>query len=132
MKKKQRKKVWGQSPQSPTITAEKKAQILEEVTAIIKASTRLKKRVSRFAVLKNRLYLYKLEKLYIPKGAVYLGKIIDGKYAEHIYARITLNDSLCNNCTADWQRHNNKWITFHSGTLAECLNYIENGNGWFE
>ena len=102
MKKKQRKKVWVRSPHSPKITAEKKAQILEEVTAIIKASTRLKKRVSRFAVLKNRLYLYKLEEPFIPKGASYLGTLIDGKYAEHIYARITLNDSQCNNCTVDW------------------------------
>jgi len=37
MKKKQRKKAWVRSPQSPKITADKKAQMLGEVAAIIKA-----------------------------------------------------------------------------------------------
>ena len=131
MKKKQRKKVWVQSPQSPKITADRKTQMLEEVTAIIKASPKLSKKVSRFDVLKNRLYLYVLEEAFIPKGAVYLGTLIDGKYEEHIYARITLYDSQYNDCTVDWQRHNNQWITLHLGTLAECLSYIEDDNNWF-
>jgi len=87
--------------------------------------------VSRFDVRANRLYLYQLEEPFIPEGAVYLGKLIDGKYAEFIYSRITLNDSQCHDCTVDWRRHNNQWITLHSGTLTECLNYIEDDNGWF-
>jgi hypothetical protein len=131
MKKKQQKKVWGYSSPSPKITADKKTQILEKITAIIKASPKLTKKVSRFDVKANRLYLYKLEEIFISKGAVYLGTLIDGKYAEFIYARITLNDPLCDNCTVDWQRHNNKWITLHGGTLTECLNYIEDDDGWF-
>ncbi|MCF2139409.1 MAG: hypothetical protein K9W44_05070 [Candidatus Lokiarchaeota archaeon] len=57
--------------------------------------------------------------------------LINGKYEEFIFARITLFEEKLTHCTADWQRHNLKWYTVHEGTLEDCLKYIENDFGPF-
>ena len=75
--------------------------------------------------------LYELVEQFIPEGAIIIKPLIDGKYLEFPYARITMNDTKGNNCSADWQRHNNQWIELFTGTLKECLNNIEDDDSWF-
>ena len=65
------------------------------------------------------------------EGRVYIKPLIDGKYLELTYARITLYDSEGTDCTLDWQRHNNQWMTLANGTLEECLYHMEQDEGWF-
>jgi hypothetical protein len=33
-------------------------------------------------------------------------------------------------CTLDWQRHNNQWMTLEEGTLEECIQKAELSD-WF-
>ena len=48
-----------------------------------------------------------------------------------IYARITIYSEKLSNCTLDWQRYNNEWISLYSGTLEECLNKLDANDNWF-
>ena len=131
MKKKKTQSVWGYWPQAPKFTASEKAKILSKVKEIIQQLSKMSIIVSRLEMRGNRIYLYKLEEQFQPEGAVYIEPLIDNKYLEFPYARITLHDTKGNNCTVDWQRHNNQWMTLYKGTLTECLNSIENDNCWF-
>jgi hypothetical protein len=80
----------------------------------------------------NRIYLYELVEQYIPEDVILIEPLIDDKYLEYPYARISLHDVQCNNCSVDWQRHNNQWMELYTGTLEECLNSIENDNVCFQ
>ena len=112
--------VWVMAP--PTFTKDEKDKIYMELKEFIDGSLTLKSRVQSFAIRKNFLYLY--EHL-IPEKIEY-----EGEYIRWNYARITFVDKN-RNCTADWQRHNEKWIEFHKGTFVECLQYIDEGKGFF-
>ena len=131
MRKNQSQKVWVYKTQAPKFTTSEKAQILTKVKAKIEEFPKLSKKVSRVDIRSNRIYLYELVEQFKPEGAIFIKPLIDDKYIEFPYARITLNDTQYNNCSADWQRHNNQWITLYTGTLSECLNNIENDTGWF-
>ena len=72
-----------------------------------------------------RIYLYELVEQTISEGAVLIKPLIDDKYLEFPYARLTLRNVKGTVCSADWQRHNDQWITLHEGTLEECLHYVE-------
>ena len=131
MKKKQPPKIWVYKPQAPKFTANEKEKIRKKVKATIEKLPKLSEKVSRFDMRANRVYLFELVEQFEAEGAVYIKPLIEDKYLEFPYARITLNDTQGNNCTADWQRHNNQWLTLHTGTLTECLNSIENDNTWY-
>jgi len=109
--------------QPPKFTADEKAKILEEVKKIIQHLPKVLQKVSRLEMRANRIYLYELVKQIRTED----------KYLEYPYARITLQDVQGDNCTVDWQRHNNQWMTLplYSGTLPECLKNIENDTCWF-
>ena len=80
----------------------------------------------------NRIYLYNLVEPIRTEGVIFTEPLIDDKYFEFPYARITLLNSDATSCTADWQRYNDQWISLYEGTLDECLKDIENDNGWFQ
>jgi hypothetical protein len=129
--KKQPKRMWVYKPQAPKFTASEKAKMLEKVKGEIKHLPKLSQKVSRVDMRSNRVYLYEMVEQFVPEGAMIIKPLIDDKYAEFPYARITLNDAEGNDCTVDWQRHNNQWMTLHTGAMKECLNSIENDNEWF-
>jgi hypothetical protein len=131
MKKKQNKKVWVYTQQAPTFTSTDKEKILMSLQAAIRVLPKLSKKVTRVQMRSNRIYLYELVEQFKPEGAVFIRPLIDGKYLEFPYARITLNDKRGDSSTADWQRHNNQWITLFSGTFIECIHSIEDDNTWF-
>lgn len=131
MKKKQAQRVWMYKQQAPKFTSSEKAKKLEQVKSIIEKHPKLSKKVSRVDMRANRIYLYELVEQLRIDGAIYIKPLIEDKYLEFPYARITLNDANGNSCNADFQRHNEQWMTLHTGTLAECLSNIETDNIWF-
>ena len=129
MKRQQR--AWVYKPSAPKFTATEKKQIKSKVEAIIETMPKLSQKVSRIDMKGNRVYLYELVEQVITDGVKYMVPLIDGKYLEFPYARLTLKDSGATICTADWQRHNNQWISLFTGTLEECMDGIENDGSWF-
>ncbi|MHA1492233.1 MAG: hypothetical protein ACTSRI_21600 [Promethearchaeota archaeon] len=128
------KKVWVKLPPKPVkLEAGDKKIFLEEVRNFISKSQKLAERINRITIKAGRIYLYFLYKpmRWNDPEAIFIKPLIDGKYNESIFARITLHDKEGKNCTTDWQRHNEKWITLKTGTLKECLEYIETDNGFF-
>ena len=123
--------VWVHQPQPPKFTASEKTKILTIVKELIQQLQKVSQKVSRLEMRANRVYFYELVEQSILEGAVFIKPLIDGKYLEFPYARITLQDVQGNICAADWQRHNNQWITLYSGSLTECINEIENDDCWF-
>jgi len=131
MTKKQSQNVWVYSPPTPKFTAFEKESILTKVKTTIKALPKLSQRVSRVDMRGHRIYLYELVEQIYSEGAIFTRPLIDDKYLEYPYARITLLDKQGDNCTLDWQRHNDQWVTLFPGTLIELINFIEEDNCWF-
>lgn len=125
--------VWGKPTTAVVdeITATKKATIITEVEEAIKRYKKLSKKVSRVAMRSNRIYMYELIEPEIPEGAKLIKPLIEGKYLEIMYARITLHDNEGKRCTLECQRYNDQWMPLYSGALMQCLNVIENDDGWF-
>jgi len=123
--------VWVHQPQRPKFTAGEKTKILTIIKELIQQLQKVSQKVSRLEMRANRVYLYELVEQSKPKGAVYIKPLILTKYLEYPYARLTLQDTQGNNCTLDWQRHNNQWITLYTGTLADCMRSIEDDECWF-
>jgi hypothetical protein len=98
----------------------------------MKNMSKLSQKISRVDMRANRIYMYEMVEQIKPEGAEFIRSLIDGKYLEFPYARITLNDSQGEKSTADWQRHNNQWIQLFEGTLLECLTHIEKDGSWFQ
>ena len=128
---KSQQRTWAYKPTAPKFTATEKKLIKAKVEAVIEAMPKLSQKVSRVDMKGNRIYLYELVEQDITDGAKYIVPLIDGKYLEFPYARVTLKNTGATICTADWQRHNNQWMTLYTGTLEECLNEIENDGCWF-
>ena len=126
-----RQYVWVQEARKPVFDDRAKTKILQQTQEIIDNNDKLKQKVSRVVMRGNRVYLYESVEQFNSEGAVFMRPLIDGKYLEYPYARITMNDVEAKSCTADWQRHNNQWISLYEGTLAECLMDIENDTAWF-
>jgi hypothetical protein len=131
MKKQKAQYAWVKSPVHIKFGASKKAEILGWVQEFIKKSNKLSHRVSRTAIRGSRIYLYQLVEQLKLEGAEFTEPLIEDEYLEFPYARITIQNSAVTECTVDWQRHNEKWMTLYSGSLDECLSSIEKDEGWF-
>jgi hypothetical protein len=131
MGKKNSQYIWALQAQPPKFTAKEKTKILTKVKELIGQLPKISKKVSRVEMRANRIYLYELIEQFNPEGALFTKPLIDGKYLEYPYARITVQDTQGNNCTVDWQRHNNQWMTLHTGNLTECMKNIETDTCWF-
>lgn len=132
MGKKSPQRMWIYKAEPPKFKPSEKEQLLEKVKSEVKNKVKLSQKVSRVNMRANRIYLYELVEQFRPEGAEFIQPLIDSKYMEFPYARITLNDKQGKKSTADWQRHNNQWIELFEGTLDECLSHIEEDEGWFQ
>jgi hypothetical protein len=119
------------NPPPAKLTDGDKASITKIVEAEIEKTTKLKEIVSRVQVKAGRVYLYNLFEPSIPEGVILTKPLIDGKYFEFVLARITINDKSHKNCTLDWQRPNDEWMTIDKGSLEECIQITEKSD-WFE
>ncbi len=125
------KRQWVYSPPTPKFTPADKEAILTKVNLIINDLPKLFEKVTLIDMRSNRIYLYEKVEQILPEGAVLIKPLIEGKYIEYPYARITMQDTEGKSCTADWQRYNNQWMSLHTGTMTECLLSIENDNTWW-
>jgi len=124
--------VWVKGPEKARLKPNGKARILKQANEIISATKKLKRKVSRVATRGAWVYLYELVEQHKAEGVIFAEPLIDGKYLEFHYARITIRNETATNCDLDWQRHNGQWMTLYSGTLQECLEHIENNDEWFQ
>ena len=144
MSDKKNRRVWVYAPEAPKFTTAQKEKLISEVKKTINEKTRISKRVKRIEMKANRIYMYALfeQHMPLPEGAILIKPLIEGKYIEYPYCRITLKDgvnsrnsekdSLQIKCSLDWQRHNNQWMTLYEGTLCDCIEYMETETGWFD
>jgi hypothetical protein len=107
-----------------------KNKLKQMVEAEVEKFENFKKMISKIEVKAGRIYFYHLYEPSRPEGAVFTIPLIDGKYIEYILARITVYDKQFQNCSLDFQRHNNQWMTIDSGTWAECIEKIVT-SGWY-
>jgi hypothetical protein len=108
-----------------------KNKLKKQVETELAKYPQLHENISRIDVKAGRVYFYYLYEPQIPEGAVLTKSLIDGKYFEVILARITVYDKDFKNCTLDFQRHNDQWMTIDTDTLAVCIEKIET-SGWFD
>jgi hypothetical protein len=117
--------IWVQGNPVPVKLSDRdKEKLKRRVAAELEKYPELKKRVSRTDIKAGRIYFYEL---YEAKSSPQGYPPPDGKRLEFILARITVYVS---NCTLDFKRHNDQWMTVDSGTLEECIEKIES-SGWF-
>jgi hypothetical protein len=134
MKKKQSRTLW--LPQAATgqggFDAQAKARIISETVEGIKKHSGLLKKISvpRTMMRTNKLYLYELFEPMHQDGATLIKPLIDGKYIEIPYARITFHDTEGNSCTMELQRYNDEWFPVYKGPISECLSKLEADGGW--
>ena len=119
------------NPKPKKLNEFQKAVIISEIDKFIAKSEKLSKRINRTQIKAGRIYLFHVVEQFgwDDPESKFIKPLIDGKYAEFPYARITIYD---NNCTLDWQRHNEQWAEITAGSLQECLQFIDETGGWFE
>jgi hypothetical protein len=125
--------VWVQVKRPVTLKQDEKAKLEEFVKDFIEKTAKLKENLSRITIRAGRVYVYKL---FEPspveeEGVMFTQPLIDGKYLEFPYLRITLYNRNYTDCTLDLQRYNDQWMTIDRGTLEECLVKAE-GSEWFD
>jgi len=124
--------LWVKVPQKAKLKTNDKDRILRQINEFIIASQKMQQRVSRVAIKGAWVYLYELFEPQKSEGVIFTEPLINDKYLEFKYARITIRNETATICDLDWQRHNEQWMTLYSGTLQECLEYIENNDEWFQ
>ena len=122
--------VWVRVKKPIKLSPSEKESLMRRVEAEIAKTTKLRKAVSRIEIRAGRVYLYKLCEQIFTEGVIYTVPLIDGKYLEFPYARITMYYPAYKDCSLDWQRCNEKWITLDEGTLEECIQKAEQSD-WF-
>ena len=130
VKKSKPKRVWMRVPSKPKFDSMAKSGILAQIHNIVDCTEKLKHKLHRIDMRGNKIYLYELFEPFFFEGGEFIKPLIDGKYCEDVYARISVFDAKLTECTADWQRHTGQWISLYEGTLQECLMRIEE-NDWF-
>jgi len=127
-------RTWQQTKTSakPKFTPQQKVDLQAKIQQFIDNSTKLKERINRMTIKSNWIHFYYLfEPVRIP-GISFTEPLIDGKFFEAVYARITITDQECKHCSLDWQRHNDQWMSLFKGSLEKCLEHFEANNEWFE
>lgn len=127
------KKTWVYDPKPVKLEKSDREILLKHVHEYINVTYKLKKAVKRIDIRAGRIYLYYFVEQFgwNDPDRVFFKPLIDGKYAELPFARITIFDSRYNDCSTDWHRHNDQWISIHQGTLEDCLKFIEDDNSLF-
>ena len=124
------KGTWTYVPKPVSFSREEKQSLNERITNYVEESTLLKERVSRIDLKAGRVYFYYYEEVSQTHGTL-TKPLIEGKYFEFPFARLTIYDIKSEQCSAEYQRHNNKWFILKEGTIGECLSYIENNMSSF-
>ena len=129
-----RNKVWVYNPKPAKLNDYKKAALKEDVQDFIKKSEKLSKAVNQVEVKAGRIYLHHqlVEQFgWDDPDAKWLKPLIDGKYAEFPYARITV--LINKKFSVDWQRYTGQWIQLaEENSLVEALKFIDDESSYFQ
>jgi hypothetical protein len=119
---------WQPSNKPEKFNATDKERISAVLHQFIEKTEKLKQQVNRFEIKAGRIYLYHLVEQFgwDNPETIFRISLIEGKYAEFPFARITVYDLKLDRCSADWQQHTGKWFNVYEGKLEDCLKYIEN------
>jgi len=122
---------WISNPKPWKLKDYEKATLKKTVQEFVQKSEKLSKTVNRIEIRAGRIYMYHMVEQFgwDDPDAKFNVPLIDEKYIEYPYARITVLDN--GNFTVDWQRHNNQWVSFFEDTLAECLKFIDEDRAYF-
>jgi hypothetical protein len=121
---------WSKAPKKPVkLTKEDKIKIERIVKNEIEKTEKLKKDVARIQIKAGRIYFYSRKEA--EESKKYVVSLIDGKYLEFMYGRITIFDNEFKDCSLDWQRHNNSWEEMAKGSLVRCIYEMEE-DSWFQ
>jgi hypothetical protein len=123
--------VWVKVKKVIKIHPNDKREILRIVTDALEHSPNAKKNLSRIVIRAGRVYVYKLYEPFQTEGTVFTEPLIDGKYFEYPWLRISIYDRTFRDCTLDWQRDNGEWMTIDQGTLEDCIVKADTSE-WFE
>lgn len=90
----------------------------------------LKERAKKVEIKAGRVYLYEYFEVDANSGTI-IKPLIEGKYLEMPFARITIYDKQYEKCSAEYQQYNGKWFTILEGSLNNCIKYIAENEGTF-
>ncbi|HAB51965.1 MAG TPA: hypothetical protein DCE80_07325 [Ignavibacteriales bacterium] len=125
--------IWVYNPSPAKLNNYEKAALKEKVQDFIKKSEKLSKAVNRVEVKAGRIYLYQLveQSSWDDPDAKWLKPLIDGKYLEFPYARITV--LINKKFSVDWQRHTGQWVQLaEEDSLIEALKFIDDESAYFQ
>jgi len=124
-------KLWKYSPKPKKLQDSEKLYLKNKVQEFIKNSKKLSETVNRVEIRGGRIYLYHLVEQFgwDDPSSKFIVPLIDGKYAEFHYARITVIQKGI--CSLGWQRHNGQWCELFEDTLTGCMEYVEKDNVLF-
>jgi len=131
MKKNKSVRQWVYQPEAPKFGPDEKSEIIGKMKMAMGKMSKLSHKVMRIEMRGNRIYLYEQIEIENNHGAIITKELIGGKYLECAYARISIKDQLCKECSLEWQRYNDRWMTMYEGGLQECVEYIEKDDGWY-
>jgi hypothetical protein len=126
-----REMVWVKVRKPVTLTQSEKEPLIKRLKAEIEKTTKVREAVSRIEIRAGRVYLYRLFEPSQTEGAFFTVPLIDGKYIEIPYMRITLFNKVYSDCSLDWQRSDDRWMTIEEGALEECIQNAEHSD-WFD
>lgn len=115
--------MWVYAPEPAKLSKSEKEEIIKLTSELISKTNELKEKTKRIDIKSGRIYFYE----WIEQKGNYgipLKPLIDGKYMEMPFARLTLYDRAGNKCSAEYQRHNMKWFTLKEGNISECILFI--------
>ncbi len=121
------RKIWVKASALVKLTAEQKDAILERVRTLVISSKILAPVINRLDLENGRIFLYFLYQV-VPTSLPGLSNsapLIEGKYVERCYARITLFNVEASECAADLERQAGQWVPIKEGSLEVCLKTLE-------
>jgi hypothetical protein len=121
---------WAYKKQLLKLTPRLTEGIQARLASALEKAAQIKEQVSGIKMRGVRVYLYRLYEPYHDEHSVFTKELIDGKYFEEIFLRLSIYDEKLTDCTLDWQRHTGQWMTIDKGTLEECIAKA-NASEWF-
>jgi len=121
--------LWVNNKKKPIkLTKKEKEDLMIIIKSEIEETSKLKNDITRIHIRVGRIYFYSEYEL--KDEGPYIDGLKKGDILEDVYGRITLFDKEYNDCTLNWQRHNDKWIVIEEGSLHECILEAES-HGFF-
>jgi predicted nuclease with TOPRIM domain len=124
------KGIWMKIKETTKFSSAEKNNLLNEVRRYIDEYKLLRERTKRVEVKAGRIYLYEFHEIRKNYGEL-TKPLIDKKYVEMPFARITIYDKKYEDCSAEYQQYNGKWVIMTEGLLGDCIKYIEENGASF-